>query len=304
MLDIPHNETAQKWLAKLEEIAPTGTGTEPQAAAEAPVRPLSGAGGWENNPAAAPPPVIDALPPAATRSDVLNLVIDLHFARYTLAAICGVLGLLMILSFFLAAWMDLSQISFFGMDLSAMSEELGVDKSQFEITALELFMGRNDGENFTVTVDEEPGGFADVRLIDRLLILLPVGGLVLIWLAWSYATGEIGRLTAAGALVVTALLLLIVPFAWESASNDQIEQSFKDSMQITEGDPADLEGFDLDFGAFFGVMNIYEDTYSTGEQKAMGAFALLAALAAFGLEAYDEMSRNQALQPKQKHPAI
>lgn len=305
LLEIPDHPTAQKWLAKLEEIAPTGTGpvsptapdSTPPVTNSSPIRPLSEAapttGGWDHNPAAAPP----VIPPAEAppQPGTINLTIDIHLARYATAAIAGVAGLLMIASFFLAPWMDLSQINFFGFDLGAMGDGFDVDQGPLEITAMELFMGRNDGEPFVVDIENPEGDFTDVRLIDRLLILIPVGGLVLIWLAWMYASGEMQRLTAAGALALVALLLLLAPFAWETLSDDQLEGSLENSMEF-EGDTGE---FDFDFGFFGDFMNIYSQTYSTGEQQILGIVAFLAGLAAFGIEAYGEVNA----QPHPRRPA-
>ena len=70
-------------------------------------------------------------------------------------------------------------------------------------------------------------------------------------------------------------------------SNQQIEDDFKASMDMEGGD--DL-GFDL--GGMFGDMfNLWESAYSTGEQKALGALALLACVAGIGAELMTESAR-------------
>jgi hypothetical protein len=191
------------------------------------------------------------------------------------------MAVLMIASFFLAPWMDLTQIGFMGMDFSALSDN--VDEGPLKITAMELWTGRNSGEDFAIDMDHPEGGFAHVRLLDRLLILIPAGAIVLAWFAWMYASGDTNGLMTVGIMVVIAFLLLAAPYAWESLSSQQIEDDFKASMQI-EGD---ISGFDV--GGMFGtVFNIWEDTYSTGEQKILGLLALLACLAGFGAEVMSE----------------
>jgi hypothetical protein len=286
LLDIPHNTTAQQWLAKLEKIAPTGTGaaqqstpppaphTAPRVEASSPIQPLD----------SAPPPHPMTEPPRP--AGTVNIAINITTIRYAVAATVAITAALMIASFFFAPWLDLTQISFFGFDLGAMSGGFDVDEGPLKVTAMELWTGRNNGENFVLDVENPEGGFADVRLLDRLLILIPVGAIVLGWFAWMYVASDMNTLMTVGSMTVIAFLLLAAPYAWESMSNQQIEDDFRASM--------DMEGsneLDLDFGAMFGGMfNPWKDAYSTGEQKILGGLALLACLAGFGAEVLTETS--------------
>lgn len=291
LLEIPHHPTAQKWLAKLEEIAPTGTGTAPQplqpprVATGTPIQPLTGSAPPIAGPAMNQPQ--GALPayPGTTTTGTVNIALNINTIRYAVAGITALMAVLMIACFFFASWMDMGNM--FGMDLGALAE--GNEKAQLKITAMELWMGRNNGENFTMDMAKpEGGGFADVRLLDRLLILMPVGAIVLAWFAWVYASGHMNALMTIGIMTVFAFLLLAAPFFWESLSDQQVEDDFKASLDMEGGDEM---GLDL-FGAMFGdIFNIFENTYSTNEQKWLGGLALLTCLAGFGAEIMHETNR-------------
>ncbi len=220
---------------------------------------------------------------AATPQATVTIALNLTMVRLAVAATAGVMAILMIASFFLTPWLDMTQINFFGMDLGAMSSEFDVDEGPLKVTAMELWTGRNSGENFVIDMENPEGGFENVRLLDRLLILIPAGAIVLAWFAWMYASGDTNGLMTVGIMTVIAFVLLAAPYAWESMSNQQIEDDFKASMEFE----SDMDGFD--FGGMFGNMfNIWEDTYSTGEQKILGALALLACLGGFGAEVMSE----------------
>lgn len=275
--------TAQQWLAKLDAIAPP----EP----ESPVAPAPDVPSDASAASTTTPPVGGvpgtAVPPAVRgESQQVNLAfnLDVQLVRYILAGVIGVMGVLMIAAFFVAPWMDMGNINFMGFSADMFGGE--VDRGPLEITASEIWFGRNGDENFTLDLAVEDGGsgFADVRLVDRFLIVVPVLGLVLAWLAWVYAfPGDLrnARLSIAGMIAIVAFILLVFPFAWEELSTNAMEDDLESMMQM-EGD-TDLDdfGFFFDMGMFTGI---YTDAYSTGEQQMFGILAMVAALLTLGLE--------------------
>jgi hypothetical protein len=263
--DLPDNATAQQWLAKLDEIAPRVTH-------ERPIQPLAS----DPPPAPAPPMV----PPA---QQTVSLTLNVTLTRYVVAGLVGVMGLLMIVGFFAFPWLDMTEISFFGLDLGAMASGFDVDKGPLEVTPMELWMGRNNGENFTLDVEKPQGGFADVRLVDRFLFLIPLGGLVLMWLAWVYAVDARVRRPVLLGMAAVAVFMLVWPFAWEDLSDRALKDSFNQSMQI---DTSGADELGLDFSGFGEAMvtGIYSDAYSTGEQKLLGGLAVLACLVGLAVE--------------------
>ena len=180
-------------------------------------------------------------------------------ARMILGGIIMLTGVVMIAGFFLFPWIDFGEMTIFG--LSAAELELsGAERAELEITAFEIWTGNNNGEDFTLKIDENAsGGFADVRIMDRLLILVPLGGLLLMGLALDYANSGKG----AWQLVMVAALMLAFPFIWqEMSTSDWKSELFMD--------------------IFFG--NTLDETYSTSEQQIAGAVAFLVSLAALALE--------------------
>jgi hypothetical protein len=269
LMDMPANETAQKWLAKLDEIAPADDLPWPSLSA---------------SPTEVPPyPSIQSLtdgdapptyrPPGMTVN--LNLTFNLTLARGLVAGLVGVMGLLMIIGFFTFAWMDMSEISFFGFDIGALADGFELDDGTMKITAMEIWTGKNNGDEFSLDLENPQGGFADVRLLDRLLVLVPFGGIVLMWLAWTYAIDQTFRRPALVIMAAVALLLFLFPFAWESFSNRALEDSFQNTM--------DLDSDFMGFGEAM-MIDLYSDAYSTGEQKLLGGLAFVACLGGLFIE--------------------
>lgn len=275
---LPHNTTAQKWLAKLDEIAPEA------APPQTPAAPAAAPRVQAEQPAPAIQPIAPR-PAAAPASQSVNIALnlDIRMVRYAVGGIVALMAVFMIAGFVWLPWMDLSEISFFGMSVDAFGGEFEVDKGPLEITALEIWMGRNDGEDFTLSLENpDAGGFANVRLLDRFLLLVPFLALVLGWLAWVYAFpagSDLDPVISAGIMAFVALVLFLFPLAWQEMSTDAMEDDLRAEMQIEGADDLGLDFFDM--GMF---TSFYTEAYSTGEQQLFGVLALLAALAGFGAE--------------------
>jgi hypothetical protein len=69
------------------------------------------------------------------------------------------------------------------------------------------------------------------------------------------------------------------PFIWQDVSDQAIEDYYRAEMGF-EG----VEGFDDGIDLLMDFVNVYGDTYSTGEQQALGGLAFLAALIGLGAE--------------------
>lgn len=258
LVQMPENETAQKWLAKLDQAAPARAQSVD---APSPVSPSS------------PPPAPQPATPGAASLSVNPVTL-----RYIIGGVVGVLGLLMIVGFFLFSWMDLGQVSFFGASID--ETDSGEDLT---ISAMEIWMGRNGGEDFTLDLSNDSGGgIGDVRLLDRSLILVPVLALVLMWTAWVYTSGDMKPLPALGVMAGVAVVLLIFPFLWETFSEDDWREGIKAQMQADAGDDElDLE-FDFGFESMF--VNLLTSAYSTNEQKLAGGIAFMFCLVGLALE--------------------
>lgn len=270
---IAHNPTARQWLDKLDSMAPPAA-PPPTGAASGPI-----------------PRPTPAYPAAETTT--LNVTYDPALVRLITASLVGVMAVLMIVGFFAFAWLDMTEMEIFGMRISDFAGEMDIDEGPLKITAMELWMGRNNDENFTLNVESPNGGFADVRFLDRLLILIPIGALMLLWLAWMYGSGTLPPVMGAGSMLVLAALLLAAPFMWEDLSNRELENSFQDSLRSgnTEFDMSDDP---FGFGAMMGgsmLTGMMEGMYSTGEQALLGGVAVLVSLVALGLEFAGQPSR-------------
>ncbi|HEX3052786.1 MAG TPA: TIR domain-containing protein [Aggregatilineaceae bacterium] len=184
--------------------------------------------------------------------------LSLTLLRRIVGGIVLLTAILMFFGFFSASWMN---------------AEEDVD----DLTAWDIWKGKSNGEAFTLDLSDEnaSGGFGDVRGMDRLLLLIPLGAVVLGVLAIQYTFGRVplleklSRRNTAIILTAVALLLFLYPSLWESSSSS----NWRDTWSTYS---------DADYADYY--LSVLEDSYSTGQQAAYGLIALLAGIAAVALE--------------------
>lgn len=199
------------------------------------------------------------------------------------------LGVLMLIGSFLFGWIS--------TDLE------GLDGSA---SAMSIWMGGNDDIK-TLDIDlliettnpfnddaDDIGGFGDVRLLDRFLILLPLGALALIALsaAYMFLLNNLPWLTPLRALVGMAgisCFLLLFPLIWESLSINNWRSS--DAAGSVASTQLSLLGNELN---------------STGEQQILGFLAFMVAMTGLVLYMLNEQgmlgATPQASTPPQARP--
>jgi hypothetical protein len=181
--------------------------------------------------------------------------------RYMVSSALIVLGVLMIVGFVIFSWLE---------DVWIGGQPVGSTRNSTKkttLTAWEIWVGYDDGEEFTLDVQEmiwDRGGFTRVRIVDRTLIVVPIGAVVLVWLAIRYALGGMQPIHALIALTAMAVLLLGFPFVWEQWS----EAEWETRATFSFGE----------FGTFSAWIS---KDYSTGEQVLLGSLALGACLLGF-----------------------
>ncbi len=191
-------------------------------------------------------------------------VTSLSILRRIVGGAALLMAVLMLVAFFAASWVEASHA------------ESGRDRR----TAWEIWSGTNSGHKETLDLrSPNAGGFGKVRAQDRVLILVPIGALLLGLLAVRYAFGDRVRLpilrgmstrTTAIFLLIVALLLLLLPFIWQSLSTSNWHSALQDSNLA---DPLVNH-----------LLDELKATYSTGQQIAFALIALLAGIAAVALE--------------------
>lgn len=193
--------------------------------------------------------------PAGIPAEALSLIT----LRRIVGGLALLMAVLMLVAFFAASWM-----------------ETGQDRR----TAWEIWSGTNNGQQETLDLQSpDAGGFGRVRGVDRILILIPIGALLLGLLAVDYAFRDRMQLsllrrisirTTATFLLIVALLLLILPFMWQALSSNNWRGVLEDSnLSNTLADH---------------LLDELTATYSTGQQMIFGLIALLAGIAAVALE--------------------
>lgn len=272
LVALPDDPTAQAWLAKLDAME--------AAAAPAP-----------SAPAGLPPMPSPGQISDVTRSQATLSAAALARLRWGLAGAVILSALLMVVGFFAFSWLDFSESSLFGFNIGTMLDADATldDDGQLSVTAMEIWMGRNNGEDFSLDLRQPAGGgLSDVRLLDRTLILIPFGALVLAWLAWNYGAGEGSRLVTLGLLVTLAGALLAYPLLWQSLSESDWDDDLRAGM-VAGGEGPNTE-FDIELEILGGglftdpLVQFFTDAISTDEQQVFGALALMAGLAAFAAE--------------------
>lgn len=104
------------------------------------------------------------------------------------------------------------------------------------ISAMDVWQGGNaDIPTLDlVNLVEGKTGFGAVRTVDRLLIVLPVGGLLLLILVALYLSGGISQRRALLMMVALTLILLIFPYFWQWQSADAWRIELRDHWDAQE----------------------------------------------------------------------
>ncbi|MBN1200549.1 MAG: hypothetical protein JXJ20_01715 [Anaerolineae bacterium] len=273
--DMPGNPTAHKWLTRLDEIAPQPPRQTQAPEPGSPIRPLRS---------------ISSTPPYRSTPTGQPIEVEkvIGGLKYLISGTVAILSILMLVGFFAFSWVDMGNL----FNLGNMMEALGQDDDgKLELTAMEIWTGSNNGDKISLKyeellADKVEGGLANVRLLDRFLIVIPLGAVVLLWLVWNYASDAMPPLYALSAMTIIALALLVFPPLWEQIS----EQNWKDSMKAEMGlngeygDELDDE-FTAMFEGLFGMFGFdLTDMYSTGEQTLLGGIAFAVCLLGLVLE--------------------
>ncbi|MBN2302932.1 MAG: hypothetical protein JXQ72_00555 [Anaerolineae bacterium] len=257
---LPDSTIAQEWLTKLDQLDP---------------------------------PAPAAVPAARASASPYNMLM----MRYAVGGVTALMAVILIVGFFMFSWLDGGELM---GDFGGMVEEAGADASASTFTAMEIWMGSNGDQDFTLDFSnvENGGGLSDVRLLDRTLILIPVLAVILLWVAWVYATDHRNSLQTAAILAGLALVLLAYPFLWESLSKSDWENDLKDVMMAESG------GEDFGFamiGLSF-IMELITELYSTTEFKMAAGIAFLFAVVAVALE-YMAANQPRPAAPPTRPPA-
>ncbi|MFP4323648.1 MAG: hypothetical protein ACLFTK_14440 [Anaerolineales bacterium] len=212
---IDHDPVAQKWLAKLEEIAP------PQASIAGDL----GAMGFEEPlfPDEHPAP-IRPLNTAQPAPSTLDLLLHSSYPVLVIAIILGAVLIALLFNFLADPWLQGPFPNGSSMQAS------GCD----EITAVHIFIGECDN-SFTVAVDsgvydpqtsEDVGGLVRVRVVDRFLVVVPimVGLIVIVFLRMLTEKAYLGSMMS---IVAFAFVLLVFPFLWEIGSQASWENNLE-----------------------------------------------------------------------------
>lgn len=132
--------------------------------------------------------------------------------------------------------------------------------------------------DFAKAVEGE-GGFGAVRWMDRLLILLPFGAVIILLQLGFYMVNPSNRRRMALSMVILAVVLLILPFAWEQLSTQNWRGYIEGQIEDVGRDPSTSEYQDF-------VDEFVESgtaTYNTDQFIAFAAFLLAVSVLLYGL---------------------
>lgn len=131
--------------------------------------------------------------------------------------------------------------------------------------ALEIQNDRGKNVFTTATLDRGPN---DTRRVDRLLLLVPLGAIILGLLALSYTFGWIAPEPALLGMVIIAFVLLALPFLWEQASTANWHAAVENQSDSKQFNQANVQIVE-DFGA---------EVYATTLHKVFAALAVMFSL--------------------------
>lgn len=157
------------------------------------------------------------------------------------------MGVLLIIGFFAFAWL-------------VVDEDQAGDDEDRKVSPMELWVGElGDGEKVTLDLEKsgDADGFSDVRFLERLLILIPLGGLALVIIGGLFIAGRMGLGQALLILLLISLFLTLFPVIWGTLSNSNFRGKLEELQEDSAFSASDSEIDD--------IIEEFSDLYSTGE---------------------------------------
>lgn len=186
--------------------------------------------------------------------------------RQWLGGMAVVVGILIFLSFFVMSWIEIPAT-------------LGGEK--VSLTPASIWTASNDQYptlDLEKLAKESPSklGFGDIRVIDRLLIFIPILGLGLVAVGVLYLLKRLD--TRVAVLTIVSLLILLVLFSafWKMASTTNIRGKTKDIYGESNNKLVE------------NAVDAFKDSYSTGEYALYTRLGLLIGLFGAGVLAADQ----------------
>lgn len=250
--EMPGNKRANRWIRRVDNID----------------RPIMGERFFDAGPGATPQQrmihFINEGKSAQTRSDLRNFLYSDNF-RYLVGGVAIFAALMIILGFFIFSWVEIGRDS---------------------LTPTQIWLGTNDTYgSLDLTKFDEDTGFGDVRLIDRLLILILPLALGLGAIGWLYLQKKLPMRTALLALVMTAFILLIFGFFWRTLSTNSWKGNLKEQFGYDDLSERQQDDFDERLDEMIDDAKSY---YSTGEHEFYSFIAFVVAFGGFVLLFADE----------------
>jgi hypothetical protein len=159
--------------------------------------------------------------PISTSQAIGDFVRSDNF-RLLIGSIIIILGLIIMVGFFVFNTVETT----IEANLSFLEEVESFDILPIPktCTAFDIWRGERSCQKsfaFNTEVAARSGktGFIAVRNVDRFLIAMPIGALVLIVLAWFYITETFDALVVLMAIAGVAIGLLLFPMVWQSVSD-------------------------------------------------------------------------------------
>lgn len=184
---------------------------------------------------------------------------NLRSSNGLFAALMGLAGIFLTVGFFLMTWVDA-----LGYDENVNQDE------EFKLSAAEIWAGQSyEGDKFTLKLNSlQNSDFQGVRWLDRTLILLPIGGVILIFLAAKSRRGNLRNWHMA-LIAALPIILFVYPFVWENLSTrlirDDIESVFRQDNEISSDDEAAIDEW----------ARLFEKIYSTNWAKIVAGIAFI-----------------------------
>ncbi len=173
-----------------------------------------------------------------------------------IVGVVGCLAFLMLVSFFALSWVGNEDGSISGMGIWTGGNE--------DVPSLKLQEVEVPGSKVAALAES---GVSNVRFIDRLLIVVPLGAITLMVLAGMVILNHLPAGQGLGSIAAIAFLLIMFPYLWKGLST-------ANWRNFLEGH--DLTGVD-------DYMETLTDFYSTGEYTLFGLLILLVSVIGLGL---------------------
>jgi hypothetical protein len=177
-----------------------------------------------------------------------------------------------------------------------LQERFGQRTNEYGRTAWEMWIGSDEAAVFAIADEGEEirGDFGEVRLIDRFLILIPLGALAILVLLGLWIAERLDGETALIGITALAVALWLFPYAWEAVKSGDFRADLQEQeTALAFSDLASEQWVEVQMASITSI-------YSTSHQTLLGFLLMISGAIAMTLLTLDNRGKLRRSPPARR----